>query len=218
MLSIQVATKTTAGNNRSLSFIQELRAGFRMIYRDRALFAALCLCVGYIFILNQTFVLIPLLVADYLHADVSLVGAIEIGLSIAVVLISFIISTRKQFNNLYPTFALTALLSAGLFLAISLTTAGWIYILVFTLLGACVACFWSLMHVVFQMTVANEFKGRFFSILSTLAFGTAPLSYLAVGFISDYASVSGVLYLDVVALLLVGIAALYVPRCQLFKQ
>ena len=76
------------------------------------------------------------------------------------------------------------------------------------------AALMSFSFMLFQHTVPQELKGRFFGLMSTIAAGMSPLSYLFVGTTADYASVNVVFLICGGGALLLSGLVLLVPRVR----
>jgi len=66
----------------------------------------------------------------------------------------------------------------------------------------------------FQSTVPDAMKGRFFSVLTTLAYAVLPLAFLATGLLADKFSVGFCIAMNATAVLALSFAALLIPRVR----
>ena len=194
------------------AYFADLRAGIMQLVDDKPLFSVALLYVLYAFFLSQTFILIPLIVKNVLLADVGTVGIVETAFSIAVVIGALFISTRKTIKRIYQIFAATIILSGLLYGLIGNIQTIIPTIIIFFVLGAVFSIFWSLTAIVFQVVVPNNFKGRFFSLIGTAAYGVTPLSYLLIGYLIQTYSLRSALYFNGGLLLILGFVTLILPR------
>ena len=64
----------------------------------------------------------------------------------------------------------------------------------------------------FQATVPDEMKGRFFSVLTTLAYAVMPLAFMVNGVLAERLSVDFCIAMNAAAVLLLSFVILLLPR------
>lgn len=190
----------------------ELKEGFSYIYRTPALFPFVCVYFLVVFFLQQTYILIPLIVKFLLKADVGWVGALETSFSVGMVSTAFLLSTQTRHLNVYVKYAIAVGMTGLCFLAAGEAPSPYLTALAVLVLGVFFARFWSFASMIYQKVVPEEIKGRFFSVISTAMGGVAPLSYTAAGLISDAASPRATMLFDGAGLILLALVASRIPR------
>lgn len=190
----------------------ELREGFRYLLGTRPLAAFVFTYFSVVFFLQQTFILIPLIVKVMLNEDVKWVGILETSFSVGMVTTAFLVSTQTTHRHVYRIYAIAIAMCGLCFLSGSVLKVPHLLVFVFVTLGVFFARMWSFSSMVFQSVVPEEIKGRFFSVISTAAAGITPLSYFAVGTLSDALSPSVTMKIDGVGLLILAAIAIRLPR------
>ena len=66
----------------------------------------------------------------------------------------------------------------------------------------------------FQATVPDAMKGRFFSVLTTLAYAVMPLAFMVNGLLAEKFSVGFCLALNALAVLALSFVVLLIPRLE----
>lgn len=193
-------------------YLAELKEGFRYLTGTRALFAFVCIYFTVVFFLQQTFILIPLIVKVLLKESVTWVGVLETSFSIGMVTTAFIVSTQTSHRHVYRTYSIAIAMTGLCLLGAAVVRSPYLTALCLLTLGVFFARMWSFSSMLFQKVVPEELKGRFFSVISTAAAGITPLSYLAVGTLSDALSPRITMTIDGIGLLILAAVAIRLPR------
>ena len=194
------------------NYLAELKEGFRYIFGTRPLAAFVGIYFTVVFFLQQTFILIPLIVKVLLHRTVGWVGVLETSFSIGMVTTAFIVSTQKGHRHVYRTYSIAIAMTGLCLLSAAVATSPYVVALTLLTLGVFFARMWSFSSMLFQTVVPEEIKGRFFSVISTAAAGITPISYFAVGTLSDLLSPRVTMTIDGVGLLVLAAVAIRLPR------
>ncbi|MFZ2959768.1 MAG: MFS transporter [Candidatus Ozemobacteraceae bacterium] len=204
--------KDSEGEEIEGNYFAELKAGFAYISGNKAmLWYALVYALETFFIV-PIFILIPMLVKNVLHQTVNWVAVFETSLSIGAVLMAVFLSFRERYRNFYETYA-GGLLFVGLFMiGMGVVRDGRIMAGMIFFIGALFAMLMALSFTMFQEVVPGNLKGRFFGVISTIAAGMSPLSYMTVGIFSDWFSTTTVLIFNGTGAILLSIVLLRIPR------
>jgi MFS transporter, DHA3 family, macrolide efflux protein len=190
----------------------ELREGFRYLTGTRPLAAFVFIYFSVVFFLQQTFILIPLIVKKMLNEDVKWVGILETSFSIGMVTTAFVVSTQTRHRHVYRIYAIAIAMCGLCMLSGAIVKVPHLMVVVLLTLGVFFARMWSFSSMLFQKVVPEEIKGRFFSVISTAAAGITPLSYFAVGTLSDLLSPRTTMLIDGCGLLVLAAVAIRLPR------
>ncbi len=195
-------------------YLQELKKGLRYVWDFKALRWYALIYALETFLIVPIFILIPMLVRYVLAESVNWVAVFEISLSAGAVLMTVLMSFRQRYRNYYPLYA-SGLAVIGLAMAaLGCLEDEYLMTALIFVIGMAFAALMSFSFMLFQHTVPQELKGRFFGLMSTIAAGMAPLSYLFVGTAADFASVDAVLLICGSGALLLAGVVLAVPRVR----
>ncbi|MBF0499485.1 MAG: MFS transporter [Candidatus Riflebacteria bacterium] len=167
------------------SIFTQLREGIRYV-RGHAVLLEMLLgfSVLNVFVVPIV-VLLPLTVARVLSR-----GSVELGLSEGALALGSVV-TGLMFSRLFATIPTSKLvirslaLSGILFIAFAINIWFLTFLFGLFLLGGCFTSVNVAMMTMFQMIVAPEMKGRFFSLVETLSFAFFPFAVAAAGFLAD---------------------------------
>lgn len=194
------------------NYMAELKVGIQYILGNKALcWYALVYALETFFIV-PIFILIPMLVNNVLHQTVNWVAIFETSLSIGAVIMATYLSFREGYRNFYEIYA-GGLLFIGLFMiGIGVFQDGYIMAGMIFFIGGLFAMLMALSFTMFQHVVPGKLKGRFFGVMSTIAAGMAPLSYMTVGIFSDLFSTEAVVICNGVGAIILALIVLKIPR------
>ncbi len=196
------------------SYFDDLKSGLRYILSNRQLscYAALY-SIGTIFIVS-IFVLIPLIVKDILHEDIKWVAVFETSVSVGVVITALILSFKEKYKNFYHAMTANYIIFAFAMTVLAFSTGKLFISAMIFIIGCVFATDMALSFVFFQHVVKNEYKGRFFGLMSSITAGMTPLSYMFAGFMTDYVSIKSVAFINAAGGLCLGAAMLMIPRVE----
>lgn len=160
------------------------------------------------------FILIPMMVKGVLHETINWVAVFETSLSVGAVLTAVVLSFKSKFKHFYPTYAIVAFCMGAFMVVLGIATNGYLMAGLIFFMGGLFATLMAMSFMMFQYVVPQQLKGRFFGVMSTIAAGMSPLSYMTVGFLSDIWSIEAVLILDGIGAAALGIYVLCIPRLR----
>ncbi len=216
LLSIKadLSPEQTDDEEEEEGYLQELKKGLLYVWEFKALRWYALIYALETFLIVPIFILIPMLVRYVLAESVNWVAVFETSLSAGAVLMTLLMSFKQRYRNYYPTYAVGLALIGLAMAGLAVMENEYLMTALIFVIGMAFAALMSFSFMLFQHTVPQELKGRFFGLMSTIAAGMSPLSYLFVGTTADYASVNVVFMIcGVGALLLAGIV-LFVPRVR----
>ena len=213
-LSPQDNTEDSEDNEDEDDYISELKAGIHYILGNKALISYCSIYALEIFFTIPIFILIPMLVKEVLHESVGWVAVFETSLSIGSVLMAFFMSFREEYRNFYRKYATSLLLIGLCMLGLAFSGNKYIMTAVIFFIGVLFAALMALSFIMFQNVIPKEFKGRFFGIMSTIAAGMAPVSYMWAGLATDTWSIETVLTISGVGAFILAGAMLNIPRLR----
>jgi|GEM_PF-475168 len=194
------------------NYMAELKVGIQYILGNKGLcWYALVYALETFFIV-PIFILIPMLVNNVLHQTVNWVAIFETALSIGAVLMATYLSFKEKYRNFYELYAGGLLLIGLLMIGIGVFQNGYVMAGMIFFIGGLFAMLMAFSFTLFQHVVPGNLKGRFFGVMSTIAAGMAPLSYMTVGIFSDLFSTTAVMLFNGVGAILLSIVVLKIPR------
>ena len=201
-------------DGKSENYFDDLKSGLQYILSNRQLTCyAILYSIGTIFIVS-IFVLIPLIVKDILHEDIKWVAVFETSVSVGVVITALILSFRERYEKFYHVMSANYIIFAFAMAALALSTGKALISAMIFIIGCVFATDMALSFVFFQHIVKNEYKGRFFGLMSSITAGMTPLSYMFAGFMTDYVSIKSVALINAAGGLFLGTAMLMIPRVE----
>lgn len=216
-LSVQVQTTLDeegeeAEEEAEGNYLAELKAGFQYISRNKALRWYALIFAFETFFIVPIFILIPMLVKDVLHQTINWVAIFETALSFGAVSMAIYLSFRERYRNFYAIYASGLFVIGILMVGMGLTINGYLLASMIFLIGAVFAMLMALSFMLFQQVIPAGLKGRFFGVISTIAAGMSPLSYMVVGIMSDWFSTTVVLIMNGLGAIILAGVALRIPR------
>ncbi|MCX7970637.1 MAG: MFS transporter [Negativicutes bacterium] len=194
------------------SYWQSLREGFDYIRHTAGMPWLALVYFVFLFFLQQYFIIVPLIVREILNAGVGWVGVLETSFSLAVMGVAFTLSMRSRYRRIYHWYGWGVLATGLTMLATVAIDSGWLMAADFVLFGAAYALVWALSSVIFQHVVPEELKGRFFSVLGTMAGAVVPLSYIAAGGITEVWGIHSTLLINGAGLTALALLVALIPR------
>ncbi len=196
------------------SFVAEFREGLAYILGNRPLLMLIITFTLFNFFVGPIMLIIPMIVKFTLKASVTWLAVFEAFFAAGSAALAAALSFKRSYGNVYGWF-FAALLAVG-------TAFGGLYFasdkyavcaLLFAAGGALGAGNVVLLTL-FQTAVPDAVKGRFFSVLTTLAYAGLPLAFMVTGLLAERFSVGFCIALDSSAVLVLSFMALVIPRVE----
>lgn len=194
------------------NYMTELKVGIQYILGNKALCWYALVYAFETFFIVPIFILIPMLVNNVLHQTVNWVAIFETSLSIGAVLMAVYLSFREKYRNFYELYAGGLFLIGLLMIGVGIFQDGYLMAGMIFGIGGLFALLMALSFTLFQHVVPGKLKGRFFGVMSTIAAGMSPLSYMTVGIFSDLFSTTVVMLFNGIGAILLSLVVLKIPR------
>ena len=194
------------------NYMAELKVGIQYILGNKALCWYAVVYAFETFFIVPIFILIPMLVNNVLHQTVNWVAIFETSLSIGAVLMAVYLSFRETYRNFYELYAGGLFLIGLLMIGVGMFQDGYMMAGMIFGIGGLFALLMALSFTLFQHVVPGKLKGRFFGVMSTIAAGMSPLSYMTVGIFSDLFSTTAVMLFNGIGAILLSLVVLKIPR------
>ncbi len=201
-----------AGRAGASDYFTELRAGLNYIFKSRPLLALLSVFAAFNFFIGPLLILIPMIVQFTLKESVVWLAVFEtfFALGSAVTLIAA--SFRKSCAGVYGTFFRSVLFLGFAFGGLYFTAGKYVICALLFIAGAALGAGNAAALTLFQHTVPDEMKGRFFAVLTTVCYAVLPLTFMLNGFLAEELSVGFCIAFNSAAVLAVSCTILFIPR------
>ncbi|WP_430613428.1 MFS transporter [Flavobacterium sp. JP2137] len=194
------------------AFEKQFREGFRFLRQNRPILSLLLLFSLLNLFFAPLLLLLPLLVKEILFEDISVLALCEAALAGGAVLMTVYLSFKKAQKKAYiKLFAANLLMGSG-FLALGFSGQITPIMLLLMGIGMLLSFTNTLAMTLFQHAVPPEIKGRFFAVLYTVVYACLPVSYLAVGLLSDVISIAQLFWISGMGIAVLGLLFLTIPR------
>lgn len=203
--------RSTQGVRRH-SYLRDLGSGLAYVGRRPALASFVALYLAELFLMVPLLVLVPMLVQAAQGGAVGWVAALEIAFSAGAIVAALVLSAGDAAQKPRQRSAVALGSMAVCMLALVAVRLPAAMIPEMTVMGACVAVLIGVSNALFQRSVPDQLKGRFFGLVETLGAAVTPVGYMAVGLAFGWAGVRGVLEASACGLVLLAAVALRVPR------
>jgi MFS-type transporter involved in bile tolerance (Atg22 family) len=196
------------------AYLADLKAGVTYVLGERGLPAFVGVYLVKLLLTVPLLVLIPMLVRDKLGDAPGWAGILETTFSVGSIATAVVLSLQPAPRAFYRSYAAGLALLGVLMLGLpGVAHPGWM-LPAAMLMGAAMAAILALSNVLFQRTVSDGYKGRFFGLLETLDAAITPAGYALMGTVSSTAGVDGVLMASGVGLLCLTGVVLVIPRVR----
>ena len=194
------------------SFRAEFHEGLAYIYGNKPVLWLILSFAAFNFFVGPILILIPMIVKFTLKESVTWLAVFETFFALGSSALAVALSFKKAYGNIYWWFF-------GSLLAVGVSFGG----LYFTAdkYGICALLFGAgaalgagnaVVLTLFQTTVPDAMKGRFFSVLTTLAYAVLPATFMLNGLLAEKFSVGFCIALNASAVLALSFFALLIPR------
>jgi MFS transporter, DHA3 family, macrolide efflux protein len=230
-LFIQIPQLQALGKAKS-HFLKDFKEGIIYVKNDKPTLGLLILALLFNFI-SQPFltIIIPKIIKFTMLLDASYLGIFQSVSAIASICGMITITTlcKKKINH-YGVLIFTLILSSVIIICYSIPilpniqaqlTIGNVFI-IYCILGFIFMLFMAIisipMNVILQKRTPDEFRGRFFALLSTGCLCAAPLGNLIFGTLSDYIMPAIVVFVLGILLLTVSISMIFSPNLKMLYK
>ncbi|HBA59307.1 MAG TPA: antiporter [Elusimicrobia bacterium] len=199
-------------NRTDSSFTAEFREGLAYTFGNKPILWLILTFATFNFFVSPILIIIPMIVKFTLKESVTWLAVFETFFALGSSALAVALSFKKSYGNIYRWF-FGSLLAVGLSFG-GLYFTGDKYAICALLFGAGAALGAgnAVILTLFQSTVPDAMKGRFFSVLTTLAYAVMPLAFMTNGLLAERFSVDFCLALNAGATLALSFLVLLIPR------
>ena len=200
------------------SFMAEFKEGLAYTFGNKPLLWLILTFAAFNFFVSPILILIPMIVKFTLNESVTWLAVFETFFALGSAALAGFLSFRSLGANIYRWLFLSLLLMGGCFAGLYLSPNKYLVCLLLFTGGAALGGGNTLAITLFQSTVPDEMKGRFFSVLTTLAYAVMPLAFMTNGLLAEKFSVGFCLAMNAAAILALSFVILLIPRVPLATE
>lgn len=190
---VKVPIHSKAAAEQTLSYLKDLRLGFRYIKEHQYILTFFIFCAFFFVLAAPVAFLTPLQVTRTFGGDIWRLTAIEITFSIGMMLGGLIMAAWPGFRNRIYTMTLSSLAVGAFTLALGLIPNFWVYLVAMGLVGLAMPFFNTPSTVLLQEKVEPDYLGRVFGVLGMISSSMMPLGMLVFGPLADVVQIEWLL-------------------------
>lgn len=194
------------------SFIAEFKEGLLYTFGNKPLLYMILSFAVINFFVSPILILIPMIVKFTLKESVTWLAVFETFFALGSVALAGLLSFRSVGGNIYRWLFLALLVMGGCFAGLYFSGNKYLDCALLFAGGASMGAGNTLIITLFQSTVSDEMKGRFFSVVTTLAYAMMPLAFMTDGMLAERFSVGFCLALNAAAILALSFGIVLIPR------
>lgn len=196
------------------SFISEFKEGLAYTFGNRPLLLLILTFAAFNFFVSPILILIPMIVKFTLKESVTWLAVFETFFAAGSALLALVLSFREVKGDIYRWLFVSLLAMGGCFAGLYFSADKYLACLLLLMGGAALGGGNTLAITLFQGVVPDAMKGRFFSVLTTLAYAVMPLAFMTNGLLAERFSVGFCLAMNGAAILGLSFVILLIPRAR----
>lgn len=194
------------------TFTAEFKEGLAYIYGNKPVLWLILSFAAFNFFVGPILILIPMIVKFTLKESVTWLAVFETFFALGSSALAVALSFKKRYGNIYWWF-FGSLLAVGFsFGGLYFTVDKYAICALLFGAGAALGAGNAVILTLFQTTVPDAMKGRFFSVLTTLAYAVLPATFMLNGILAERLSVNFCIAMNASAVLALSFFALLIPR------
>lgn len=196
------------------SFMAEFREGLAYIFRNKPVLSLILSFAVFNFFVSPILIIIPMIVKFTLNESVTWLAVFETFFALGSGALAISLSFRKSYGNIYGWFFAAVLLMGLSFGGLYFAQNKYAVCALLFAAGAALGGGNTLALTLFQSTVPDQMKGRFFSVLTTLAYAVMPLAFMVNGMLAERFSVNFCIAMNSLSVLALSFVILLLPRIK----
>jgi MFS family permease len=196
------------------SFTEEFREGLSYIFGNKPVLSLILAFAAFNFFVGPILILIPMIVKFTLNESVTWLAVFETFFALGSTALAVSLSFKKGYGNIYG-WLFGSVLAVGLsFGGLYFTGSKALICALLFAAGAALGGGNTVALTLFQATVPDAMKGRFFAVLTTLAYAVLPLTFMLNGLLAEEFSVGFSIALNAGAVLALSFIILLLPKIE----
>ncbi|GAB4029128.1 MAG: MFS transporter [Elusimicrobiota bacterium] len=200
------------------SYFSGLREGFYYLKGEREILLLVLFFSLLNFFASPIFILIPMIIKYTLSLDVKWLAVFETFFALGLTAVSILLGFRRAKGDPIKLLSLSIFLAGLFFFPLGLVKNKYLSLISLTGLGAAMSLGNVVILSYFQNRVPDEFKGRFFSLITTVSFAVMPLSFMINGLLAEKLTVEKVIFFNSSAVVFLSIAPLLIRKFTQVKS
>ncbi len=196
------------------SFTAEFKEGLAYIFDNKPLLWLILSFAAFNFFVGPILILIPMIVKFTLKESVTWLAVFETFFALGSSVLAAALSFKEAYGNIYKWFFGTLQAVGVSFGGIYFTGNKYVVCALLFAAGAALGAGNAVILTLFQTTVPDAMKGRFFSVLTTLAYAVLPLTFMLNGILAEQFSIGFCIAMNAAAVLALSFFALLIPRVE----
>ncbi|MCX5793459.1 MAG: MFS transporter [Elusimicrobia bacterium] len=196
------------------SFSAEFKEGLRYITGSRPLLCLILSFAAFNFFVGPILILIPMIVKFTLKESVTWLAVFETFFALGSSALAVALSFKSAYGNIYRWFFGSLLAVGASFGGLYFTQDRYVICALLFAAGAALGAGNAVVLTLFQATVPDAMKGRFFAVLTTLAYAVLPLTFMLNGMLAEEYSIGFSIALNASAVLALSFIVLLLPRLE----
>ena len=196
------------------SFIEEFREGLAYTFGNRPVLWLILSFATFNFFVSPILILIPMIVKFTLKESVTWLAVFETFFALGSAALAASLSFKKAYVNIYGWLFGSLLLMGVSFGGLYFAGNKYAVCALLFAAGAALGAGNTVAITLFQSIVPDEIKGRFFSVLTTLAYAVMPLAFMVNGMLAEKFSVNFCIAMNSSAVLALSFLILLLPRVE----
>lgn len=194
------------------SFIAEFKEGLAYTFGNKPILSLILTFATFNFFVSPILIIIPMIVKFTLKESVTWLAVFETFFALGSAALAASLSFKKTYGSIYLWFFASLLLMGLSFGGLYFAHDKYLVCALLFAAGAALGGGNTLALTLFQSTVPDEMKGRFFSVLTTLAYAVMPLAFMVNGMLAEKFSVGFCIAMNASAVLALSFVILLLPR------
>jgi len=209
-----------AADGKKQSIWTDVAEGLRYVWSWPGLFMILIAAMIINFVMAPASSLMPLLVTKHFHGDALQLGTLEAAWGIGVIAGGLFLSAWGGFRRrIYTTLLGVTLMGLGIILTgLAPSTMFWLAVTGNAIAGFMNPITNGPLFAVLQATVAPDYQGRVFTVVSSLASAMMPLSLAVAGPLADWLGISAWYVIGGLSCVAMGVVARFIPAIVNLEQ
>lgn len=209
-----ISSDLRARRGEQAPYLDELKEGLRYIGDRKPLLALLLSFAALNFFVGPILILIPMIVKFVVNGSVRWLAVFETFFAAGAALAAVAMSFKSGYRDIYAWF-FASVVAVGLpFLGLYFTADRMAICALLFAIGAALGVGNAVVLTLFQRTVPEEMKGRFFSVLTTVSYAVLPLTFMLNGLLAESRSVGFSILVNACAVLALSALVLVIPRLE----
>ena len=190
----------------------DIREGALFLLSRRPLLSLLLVFGAFNFFVGPLLLVIPMLAKYTVAGSVKWLAVFETFFAAGSALAAAAVSSAGGLGNVYRTLFLSVLFVGIPFFSLYFASDGRAICVLLFVAGAALGCGNAAAAALFQNSVPENYKGRFFSVLTAVCYAVLPVTYAVNGLLADIFSAGFVILFNSCSLLLLSFLILVIPK------